>query len=50
MFVKVAVEIGGEILAAADENNEVLLFDTHTGKLIGTAGRHEGPITALIFS
>lgn len=48
-FVKVAVEVGGEVLATADENYEVLLFDIRTGKLVGSVGRHEGPITALLF-
>lgn len=48
-FVKIAVEVGGEVLAAADESYEVLLFDIRTGNLIGSVGRHEGPITSLLF-
>ncbi|CAL6063062.1 WD40_repeat protein [Hexamita inflata] len=50
LFVHVAVEQSGEILAAADADFQVHLFDIQSGKLIDSLRYHEGPVTQLQFN
>lgn len=48
-FEKVSVEPSGEILAAADQFNNISLFDLQRSSLIDTFPAHAGPITRLEF-